>query len=120
MDAHDWVWNAGRLDELVAGADDDTLFLCGHASNTIALFDRFSHVILLEIDVPTMLERVARADRGNDFGRIGDTGDLLVGWLPGMQARLREAGAAVVDGSAPLAVVVDAVLAIAGVVPPRL
>ncbi|HTT85796.1 MAG TPA: hypothetical protein VMF60_00385 [Acidimicrobiales bacterium] len=115
MADHRWVWDAQRLDELITAAGGDTLFLCGHASNVIALFDRFTQVILLDIDVPTMRERLARLDRENDFGRIGDTGELLREWLPGMQAQLRAAGARVVDATAPLGVVVDAVLGMAGV-----
>jgi hypothetical protein len=51
MADHRWVWDAERLAELVTAVDEDTLSLCGHASSAIALFDRFTHVILLEIDV---------------------------------------------------------------------
>jgi hypothetical protein len=106
---HRWVWDPGRLDELIRAAAPATLYVCGGADNELELADRFTHVFLLEIDEPTMLARIdARQD--NDWGRIGDTREYLRRKLPELQNRLRAFGAIPIDASQPLDQVVDAIL----------
>jgi hypothetical protein len=50
------------------------------------------HVILLEIDGPTMLWLLDEPSRDNDFGRSATPAALLRRWLPGYQARMRTCG----------------------------
>jgi broad-specificity NMP kinase len=107
---HSWEWNPARLDELIRAAAPATLYVCGHAANELQLADRFTHVILLEIDEPTMLARLDAPSRDNDWGRIGDTRESERRWLPGYQDRMRAFGAIPVDATQPLDRVVDAIL----------
>ena len=107
---HHWEWNPARLDELISAAEPATLFVCGNAANETDLADRFTRVFLLEIDVPTMLVRLDAPSRDNDFGRTGDTRELLRRWLPGYQARMRAFGAIPIDARKPLDQVTDAIL----------
>lgn len=110
---HHWKWDAVRLEEMLAACErsGQLLYVCGNASNEADFFHHFSHVILLEIDEPTMLRRLDDPCRGNDFGRTGDTRTLLRRWLPGYQARVRGLGADLVDATAPLESVIGSILA---------
>jgi hypothetical protein len=107
---HSWAWNPARLDELIRAAAPATLYVCGGAANELELADRFTHIFLLEIDEPTMLERLDAPTRHNEWGRTGDTREHLRGRLSGYQDRLRASGAIPVDASRPLDEVVDAIL----------
>jgi hypothetical protein len=78
---HDWRWNPARLDELIAEADQlgvASLWLCGQAANALDLADRFDAVLLLDLDQATMAGRMQRPERGNDFGRVGDSLDAAL------------------------------------------
>ena len=109
LSRHFWAWDPARLDEVLAAAGPETLYVCGGAANEIDLADRFTQVFLLEIDEATMLTRVdARED--NTWGQIGDTREHLRRFLPGYQAGLRAAGAIPVDARQPLDQVVDEIL----------
>jgi hypothetical protein len=109
LSRHSWAWDPARLDELIAAAGPDTLYVCGGAANEIELAGRFTLVFLLEIDEPTMLARVD-ARPNNDWGRIGDTREYLRRFLPGYQAGLRASGVIPIDARQPLDQVVDAIL----------
>jgi hypothetical protein len=82
-----WQWDPARLDELIRAVAPETLYVCGNADNQLNLAGWFTHVVLLEIDEPTMLYRLDEPSRANDFGRTGDTRDVLCRWLPGYQRR---------------------------------
>jgi adenylate kinase family enzyme len=107
---HSWAWNPARLDQLIRAAAPGTLYICGGAANEIELADRFTHLILLELDEPTMLERLDAPTRDNEWGRIGDTREDLRRRREEYQDRLRAHGAIVIDASQPLDQVVDAIL----------
>jgi adenylate kinase family enzyme len=107
---HYWAWDPARLDELIAAAAPATLYVCGGAANELELADRFTHVFLLEIDEPTMLERLDAPSRDNEWGRIGDTREDLRRRRSGLQDRLRAAGAIPIDATQPIGDVVDAIL----------
>lgn len=108
---HRWVWRPYRLDQLIAEAADDPLWLCGNAGNLTLLRDRFEIVYLLDIDLATMLHRIGNPNRGNDFGRTGDTLTLLTETFHDIRAYLLRLRPVVVDASRPLAQVAEDVLA---------
>jgi len=111
--AHQWWWDPGRLDEIIAEADQvgaASLWLCGQAGNALELAGRFDAVFLLEIDQRTMAARMQRAERGNDFGRVGDSLDAaLAGYLP-FVAGWRRFGALSVDATREVAAVAEDLL----------
>jgi adenylate kinase family enzyme len=107
---HSWAWDPARLDELIAAAAPATLYVCGGADNQIELADRFTQVLLLEIDEPTMLARLDARRDYHDWGRIGDTREYLRRKLPELQDRLRASGAIPIDARQPPGQVVDAIL----------
>ncbi|SRR5712691_438696 len=108
---HFWNWDPARLDELIRAAAPATLYVCGGADNQLELADRFTHVILLEIDEPTMLARLDDPDRYNDWGRVGETREYLRRRLPRYQADLRAFGAIPIDATQPLDQVADEIIA---------
>lgn len=111
LDRHSWAWDRVRLDELIRAAAPATLYVCGGADNELELADRFSRVLLLEIDEPTMLARLDARREYHDWGHIGDTREYLRRKLPVLQERLRAAGAIAIDARQPLDQVADAILA---------
>ncbi len=108
---HDWTWDPARLDELIAAAGPGTLFICGGADNQPDVAGRFAQVFLLEIDEPTMLERLDARRGYHDWGQAGDTRLFQRRKLPVLQASLRAAGATAVDARQPPGQVVEAILA---------
>ena len=110
---HQWEGGPGRLDEIIAEAERvgaASLWLCGQAGNALELAGRFDAVFLLEIDQRTMAARMQRAERGNDFGRVGDSLDVaLDGYLP-LVAGWRRFGALSVDATRAVAAVAEDLL----------
>ena len=113
-----WAWDAARFEDLVAEVGPGWLVLCGNSSNATDFIERIDRIVLLEIDVATMLRRLDKDTRDNDFGAVGDTRDQLIRWLPGYQERLRAIGADVIDATGPLDAVVEAVESRLRVEPP--
>ncbi len=107
---HGWEWNPARLDELIRAAAPATLYVCGGAANELELAGHFTHIVLLEIDEPTMLEPLDAPSRHNGWGRTGNTREQLRRELRGYQDRLRSSGAIPINATQPLDQVVDAVL----------
>jgi len=107
---HFWNWDPARLDELIAAAEPSTLYVCGGADNQIELASRFTHVILLVVDEPTMLARLDDPYRYNEWGRIGDTREFLRRRLRRYQDELRAFGAIPIDATQSVDQVVDAIL----------
>ena len=111
--AHQWRWDPQRLEEILTEADQlgvATLWLCGKAANALSLAGRFDAVFLLEIDQQTMGTRMQRPQRGNDFGRVGDSLDTaLAGHLP-FVAEWRRFGALSIDATRDVATVAEDLL----------
>jgi gluconate kinase len=107
---HSWVWDVGRLDEMIRAAAPAVLYVCGGADNQQEVSCRFTQVFLLEIDEPTMLARLDARRDYHDWGRIGDTREYLRRKLPALQDRLRASGAIPIDARRPLHQVVSEVL----------
>ena len=107
---HSWVWDPGRLDELIRAAGPATLYVCGGADNQQEVAGRFAQVFLLEIDEPTMLARLDARRDYHDWGHTGDTREYLRRKLPALQDRLITSGAVPIDAKQPLEQVVDAIL----------
>ena len=111
--AHRWEWDAARLDELVTRATElgvATWWLCGKAANAVQVAGRFDAAFLLEIDRDTMADRMRRPERGNDFGRVGDSLDTALAGYGQFVASWRRFGARSVDASRDVATVAEDLL----------
>lgn len=112
---HRWVWHADVLDRLIAAAvaeagEAAALFLCGRADNAYELRDRFDAVVVLTIDRAVAARRLDAAERGNPFGRMGDSRAAILDGLDAYQRALTGWADAVVDGRPPVAEVADELL----------
>jgi hypothetical protein len=99
---HEWTWDPERFDEIIAdarGEGVETLWLCGQAANALDLADRFDACFLLDIDQQTMRRRMTGSQRGNDFGRVGDTLAIALSSHTEFIAQWRRHGAATIDAT---------------------
>jgi hypothetical protein len=113
LTGHAWWWDPTRLDEIIIEADRagaPTLWLCGQATNAIELADRFDAVLLLEIDQATMAGRMRHPERGNDFGRVGDSLDTALAGFGPFVAAWRRVGALSIDATRDMVTVAEDVL----------
>lgn len=112
---HRWVWRPEVLDGLIATATAEAgeaaaLFLCGRADNAHALRDRFDAVVVLTVTREIAAQRLDDAERGNPFGRMGDSRAAILDGLDADQRALIGWADTVVDGTLALAEVADEVL----------
>jgi hypothetical protein len=117
---HRWIWRPDVLDGVIADAigraRPHTLFLCGRADNARDLTDRFDAVIGLLVDPQTVTSRLDRSGRGNPYGRMGDSCQLILDTLDGYQQELGAWADSLIDGRKPLGEVGEDVLAAASLV----
>lgn len=111
--AREWVWRLDRVGSLLDDAGDGPLVLSGCASNQGALRDRFTHVVLLTAPRDVVIERI-RSRTTNAFGKTPEELAQVLADTDEVEPLLRRTATLVVDTSAPLPAVVDAVLAHAG------
>jgi len=107
------LWRVPQVRALVADQEHEATFLCGGSRNVADLVDLFDGVFVLTVDLGTLRRRLA-GRAADEFG--GRPEDLA------LVERLHRTGEDVPDGvlvdaTAPLAQVVDEILARAGLAP---
>ena len=103
-----WIWDLEKVRALVADRSHPTTFLCGGSRNAHRFLDRLDGVFVLEIDRETLDRRLAeRPD--DEWGGSARDGAAAARWEhaagTGFPGR-----ATVIDGTQPIARVVDAIL----------
>ena len=96
-----WVWREDRIAELLAGADDDPLFVSGCVSNQGRFYDRFDAIVLLSVPLDVALARI-RSRRTNDYGKSAAEGGLIREHFETVEPRLRATATHEVDATRPL------------------
>ncbi|KQV72097.1 nucleoside kinase [Nocardioides sp. Root122] len=105
------IWDVGRVRQLVADHRAPVTFFCGGSRNHASFLDVFDEVFVLEVDLETLLRRLAQ--RGDDeWGGKPEERDLVV--------RLHRTGEDVpvgvpIDATRPLTEVVNEILRLADV-----
>lgn len=105
----DWPerrWREDRIDQLLAGHDDGTLFVSGCVPNQGRFYPRFDAVVLLSAPAEVILGRVATRDT-NDFGKTAAERERILKDLTVVEPLLRAGATAEIDTRAPLDEVVD-------------
>ncbi|KAB8140317.1 AAA family ATPase [Chloroflexia bacterium SDU3-3] len=104
-----WIWDVEQVRALVADHSHAATFFCGGSRNSDRFIDLFDGVFVLEIDLDTLNRRLAARPK-DEWGGTASEGEAF--------ARLQHAtkqglpkGAIIIDATAPLASVVDAILA---------
>lgn len=105
-----WVLNLPLLQEkLKQHSDSGAIFLCGRG-NIRQHWELAEKVFLLKVDATTMIDRLNRPDRDNEFAKDKATQEKLRDNLEFVQRSLTNAGAISVDAKQPVGDVVDTIL----------
>jgi adenylate kinase family enzyme len=108
------IWDVEKVQALVANRREAVTFFCGHSRNSAKFIDLFDGVFVLDVDLDTMNQRIDErvAVDPTDFGGTPEERELAV--------RLHQTkedvptNGIVIDATAPLARVVDEILAKSG------
>ena len=108
-----WRMSRAKVEALASRAAATTVFLCGSAENMDEVQDLFDLTIRLVIDERTLIDRLANRTT-NTFGAHPE--ELAAAVEANRSADAADGGpdAVVIDGTQPVAAVVEAVLAAAG------
>lgn len=106
-----WIWPLDKVAAIIADRAEVTTFVCGGSRNRDRFIALFNAVFVLEIDAETLGGRLAR--RGDDEFGGKDAERALVLDLLASRADAPQ-GAISIDATAPVARVVDAILAYCG------
>ncbi|WP_214400977.1 AAA family ATPase [Pseudonocardia lacus] len=106
---HEWSLPRRKVEGLVAGAGERSVFLCGSPTNGDELADLYDVVVCLTLDADTLRHRLA-GRTGEEFGSAPDELRLVLGWHASFEERYRRWGALMVDATRPLAEVVDEIV----------
>ncbi|OQR63131.1 hypothetical protein B6E66_15980 [Streptomyces maremycinicus] len=109
LDRYGWAIVRERVEDLVEDSRARTAFLCGSAENEADVLDLFDVVVCLVIDEDTLRHRLATRTT-NTFGRHPEELAAALKWNSRMRAIYESHGATIIDASAPLTEVVDAVI----------
>ena len=103
-----WIWNVEKVRALVADQNHAATFFCGGSRNSDRFLDLFDEVFILEIDLDTLNRRLAARPK-DEWGGTASEGEAF--------ARLQYAtkeglprNAIIIDATAPISRVVDAIL----------
>lgn len=109
-DKYKWVLNIPLLKKLLEQhKGEEAVFLCGRG-NIRQHWQLAEKVFLLKVDADTMMHRLNRTDRDNDFAKDKETQSQLLDNLEFVQHTLTRAGAINIDAQQPVEIVVDAIL----------
>jgi gluconate kinase len=105
-----WVLNLSLLQDMQKQhGDSRAIFLCGRG-NIRQHWGLAEKVFLLKVDATTMIDRLNRTDRDNDFAKDEATQAKLLEDLEFVQRSLTKAGAIIIDAKQPINAVVDMIL----------
>ncbi len=102
-----WIWNVDKVKTLVADRQHATSFFCGGARNLRHFIDLFDAVFVLTVDLDTLNRRLA-ARPDDEFGAKPDERELIRR-LHATKEDIPKGGV-VIDATAPIERVVDAIL----------
>lgn len=110
------IWRVGQVRDMVADRSESSTFSCGGSRNRSKFIDLFDAVFVLEIDLDTLHERLGRRPEDEFGGRPAER-DFVVQLHRSQEDRPE--GGIPIDATAPLAAVVDEIVARAIATPPR-
>ncbi|THV25961.1 AAA family ATPase [Glycomyces paridis] len=105
-----WVWYEARIRALLDEETGDALFVGGCVPNQGRFYPEFDRVVLLTAPPATVRRRLAERP-GNDYGKRPGELERALADQAEVEPLLRAGATAVVDTDAPLADVVDAIVA---------
>ena len=103
-----WIWDVEKVRALVADQNHAATFFCGGSRNSDHFIGLFDEVFVLEIDLDTLNRRLA-ARPENKWGGTASEGESFAR----LQHETKEGlpkNAIIIDATAPLSSIVDAIL----------
>ena len=104
-----WLWNVEKVKALAADHSHAATFFCGGSRNSDHFIGLFDDVFVLEIDLDTLNQRLAARPK-DEWGGTAREGEFFAR----LQHQTKEGlpqNATIIDATAPLATVVDTILA---------
>lgn len=93
-DKYRWTLNKAMFDKLMEENNQaKRVFLCGGADDLMQYWPLGEKAFLLEVDADTMISRLNRPDRDNNFGKGERMQELLVDRIERFQSKQLKAGA---------------------------
>lgn len=108
----DWVWDAERIEDLLAQSADEVLFVAGTSPNMGRFRSRFDCVILLSAPAEVMADRL-RSRTNNPYGQHDAEVERALDLIESVEPLLRHTADVEIDTSIPLDDVVARVLRLA-------
>ena len=106
------IWDMEKVRSIAANQEEAVTFFCGGSRNFRHFLDLFDEVFVLEVDVDTLNQRLDLRD-DDDWGKHPSERELILR-LHASKEDIPSGGIAL-DGTKPLAEVVDEILACVGV-----
>lgn len=113
LDDFAWRVRPEAVESLAARMAFGVGFLCGGFENEVDVWAFFDHVVCLVVDEATLRHRLMGRTT-NHFGKHPEELQAALHWRSVVEDQYRERGAAIVDATQPLDVVVDEVMSAAG------
>ncbi len=104
-----WIWDVEQVNALVADHSHAATFFCGGSRNSDRFITLFDAVFVLEIDLETLNQRLAARPK-DAWGGTASEGESFARHQHATKAGLPQ-NAITIDATAPLASVVDTILA---------
>jgi broad-specificity NMP kinase len=103
-----WMWDVEKVRALVSDQTQAVTFFCGGSRNSDRFIDVFDEVFVLEIDLDTLNRRLA-ARPETEWGGTASEGESFARFQQETKEGLPR-NAIIIDATAPLPSVVDAIL----------
>lgn len=105
----DWLWDEGRIEEVLNDNVDDAIFICGSAGNRDKYMPMFSKVFILCVDDATLEYRLLHRTN-NNFGKDADVVARQIKRNQGVKEYSIKRGRIVIDATQSIKKVVDDIL----------
>jgi len=110
--AHEhWIWDVDKVRALIADQRSPATFFCGGSRNWRRFVDLFDAVFVLELDLDTLIQRLARRGEDEFGGRPRERALIAHKYATNEDT---PPGAVSIDATAAIEAVVDAILAKCG------
>jgi len=106
---HTWKISRDKVERLLAGSKDKTVFLCGTVSNDDEVRDLFSKVVALVVDEDTLMKRITSRS-GDAFGKASHELEVAAQLVKTAEQDYRKSGAIIINGAQSVKSIADQIL----------
>ncbi len=107
LEAHDWVCDIPKLQELLEENQDKPTIIVGIAYNQEDFLNLFDKVFLLYCTPEVFIERLNNRHDGNNFGKDKSEQEQILSWYEDFETRMKNHGAIPVNAESPVEEIVE-------------